>query len=200
MRCDIVVDAGRTLSGTILDAAGRPLAGALVAGLGESGDWEHEPLPTAAFTVLALRLDETRLLQFSHADKHLTGSLVVRGDAKKPLTVTLGPAAALIGRFVTRDGKKPLANLEMFPVLYEPMASPGRRPQPDPAIGTFPRGLRTDKDGKFRIENLAPGLKYRIALFKGNALLTPDGPAGTGVTVQAGETKDLGEVTVKTIK
>jgi RNA polymerase sigma factor (sigma-70 family) len=201
VRCDIVLDPGRTLSGKVLDSEGRPLAGARVAGLSGTGHWEHEPLRTAAFTVVALGPGETRLLQFSHADKYLAGSLVVRGDAKGPLTVTLGPAGVLTGRFVTRKEKKPLADLEMFADLYGPIANPRMLTKPpDPTIGTFPRSLRTDKDGKFRIEDLATGLKYRIVLHKGMYALFPDGPAGKGVSVEAGETKDLGDVTVKLVE
>jgi hypothetical protein len=200
VRCDIVLDPGRTLSGKVLGPDGRPLAGARIGGRSDAGDWAYEPLRTAAFTVLALRPEETRLLQFAHAEKHLAGSLVVRGDAKGPLTVKLGPAGTLTGRFVTRDKKKPLAYLEMFALLYERETPQMPAKPPDPTIGTFPREFRTDKDGKFRIADLAPGLKYRIALFKGLALLTPDGPAGKGVTVEAGETKDLGDVTVKLVE
>jgi hypothetical protein len=70
-------------------------------------------------------------------------------------------------------------------------------PTADPTLGTFPRSLRTGKDGTFAVEDLAPDLKYRFMLRKGFYVLTPDGPAGTGVTVKEGETKDLGDVTVK---
>jgi hypothetical protein len=139
-------------------------------------------------------------VQFAQTEKHHAGSLVVRGDMKGPLRVALKPAATLTGRFITREGK-PLTQLEMFAPLYEPIVDPSMPAKPSgPDFGSFPRGLRTDKDGKFRIENLAPGLKYRINLFKGFYVLTPDGQAGTGVTAEAGETKDLGDVTVKLIE
>jgi hypothetical protein len=201
VKCEILLDPGRTRGGQVLGPAGRPLAGVRVAGLRRAGDWEQEPLRTATFTVLALHPEETRLLQFSYAEKHLAGSLVVRGDAKGPLTVQLGPAGTLMGRFVTRDEKKPLADLEIYADLYGPIADP-RTPvkPPDSTIGTFLREFRTDKEGKFRIEDLAPGLKYRIRLSKGVYALVPDGPAGKGVSVEAGETKDLGEVIVKPIE
>ena len=61
--------------------------------------------------------------------------------------------------------------------------------------GSFPNGLRTDKAGRFRIEGLAPGLKYRLSIFKGNYVLSPEGDAGT--TIKPGETKDLGDLVVK---
>jgi RNA polymerase sigma factor (sigma-70 family) len=200
VKCDIVLESGGTLSGSVLGPDRRPLSGTRVAGLGPAGYWQNEPLRTAAFTVLALRPDETRLLQFAHAEKHLAGSLLVRGGMKGPLTVTLKPAGTLRGRFITRDGK-PLADLVMFSDRYGPIADPSMlNKPPDPSIGTFPLSIRTDKDGKFRIEDLAPGLKYRFVLSKGKYALTPDGPTGSGVIVKEGETKDLGDVTVKLIE
>src|SRR5262249_38631944 len=146
--CDLALDPGRTLSGTVAGPDGKPLDGAIVAGLSVAGDWEHQPLSTAAFIVTALKPGEVRLLQFSHAEKKLAGSLVVRGDTKGPLTVKLGPAGALTGRFVLPDGK-PLADVELVAQLYEPIADP-RVPNkpPDPTIGNLPRDLRTHHDRK----------------------------------------------------
>src|SRR5262249_2823686 len=105
----------------------------------------------------------------------------------------------LTGRFVTTDGK-PLADLELFSLLEQPQPSPGSNPKPDVKVGTFPRGLRTDKTGKFRIEGLAPGLTYQLALFKGMDLLQPEEAAKKAVIVKAGETKDLGELKIKPIE
>jgi hypothetical protein len=199
VKCDLVLDSGGALSGKVVDSEGRPLSGAKAAGLSRPGEWQQEPLRSAAFTVTTLQPQETRLLQFAHAEKHLAGSLVVRGDAKAPLTVTLKPAATLKGRFITPDGK-PLANLEYFSDPIGLIADPRMVPKVDLTIGTFPRGVRTGKDGSFRVENLAPGLKYRFMLRKGMYVLIPDGLAGTGVIVKEGETKDLGDVTVKLIE
>ena len=195
VRCDIVLDPGLTLRGTVIDAERRPLTGVRVAGLNGNGDWEYFPLPAAAFTVRALRPGETRLLQFSHPEKRLAGSLVVRGDTRGPVTVRLVPAGTLTGRFVTPDGD-PLADLELIALQGPPVADPRVPVKFDPTIGTIPRNLRTDKDGKFRIEGLAPGLTYRLGLRKKFYLLQPEGPA-SAVTVEAGKTKDLGKVTIK---
>jgi hypothetical protein len=199
VNCELALETGGTLSGKVVDSAGRPLSGAKVAGLGRAGDWDNEPLKSAEFTVTTLQPQEARLLQFAQAEKHLAGSLVVRADAKGPLTVTLKPAGTLKGRFLTPDGK-PLADLEFFSDPIGLIADPRMMPKADLTIGTFPRGIRTGKDGSFRVENLATGLKYRFMLRKGMYVLTPDGPAGTGVSVTEGETKDLGDVTVKPIE
>jgi RNA polymerase sigma factor (sigma-70 family) len=199
VKCNLVFETGGTLSGKVVDSQGQPLSGAKAAGLSQSGEWEHEALKSPTFTVTTLRPGDTRLLQFTHAEKHLAGSLVVHGDAKGPLTVTLKPAGMLKGRFITPDGN-PLADLEFFADVYGLIADPRMVPKADPTIGTFPRGHRTGKDGTFRVEDLASGLKYRFMLRKGMYVLTPDGPAGTGVSVKEGETKNLGDVTVKLIE
>src|SRR5205823_5536896 len=107
------------------------------------------------------------------------------------LTVKLEPAATLTGWFVTTDGK-PLADLEVLPITREPLADPSQPSKPDVTLGSFANGLRTDKEGRFRIGGLAPGLKYRLAVRRGMFVLEPDGDVGSGVTVKAGETKDLG--------
>src|SRR5205823_1363106 len=83
---------------------------------------------------------------------------------------------------------KPLADLELSTITREPVADPRETPKLDVTAGTFPRDVRTDKDGKFCIDGLAPGLKYRLALHKGTYLLQPDGTVEKGVTVKAGET------------
>jgi hypothetical protein len=198
VRCDVVLDPGRTLTGTVADADGRPLAGVRAAGLGKD-DEEYRPLEKPAFTVAALKPGEVRLLQFSHPEKRLAGSVVVRGDTKGPLTVKLGPAGTLTGRFVLPDGK-PLADLELSAVVHDPIADPRQPPKPrDPTIGSIPHGLRTDKDGKFRIEGLSPGLTYHLGVHKGVYFLTPEG-AARAVTIEAGKTKDLGDVTIKPIE
>jgi hypothetical protein len=199
VRCDIVLDPGPSLVGTVLGPDGQPLAGAKAGGLGAGGDRHYEPLRTAKFTVRALHPNETRLLQFAHAEKRLAGSLVLKGDAKGPLTVTLKPAGTLKGRFVTPDGK-PWAGAAVTSNAEKPITDAFMEPKLDPTFGTFPQ-VRTGKDGSFRIADLPPGLKYRITLstdFKGVPyVLPPDGPAGSGVTVGEGETKDLGDVTVR---
>jgi RNA polymerase sigma factor (sigma-70 family) len=162
--CDLVVVAGVTLTGTIVAPDSKPLAGALVRGLEHPDVWEDRPAKTADFTVVDLKPDEPRLLQFLHLEKKLAGSVVMRGDEKAPVTVKLGPAGTLTGCFVTTDGK-PLGDLEIFCLTSGPVASPDIREKPDVTAGSFPRGPRTDKDGKFRIEGLAPGLKYRLGVF-----------------------------------
>src|SRR5262249_14185014 len=142
-------------------------------------------------TVVDVQPDEPRLIQFVHAEKKLAGSIVVRGDEKGPVTVKLEPAATLTGRFVSTDGK-PLAESPVYPVTMEPLANPGMRVKSSVTAGSFPTGLSTDKDGRFRIEGLSPGLDYRLAIGRGMFVLRSDYEQRKGVTLNAGKTRDLG--------
>jgi RNA polymerase sigma factor (sigma-70 family) len=193
--CDVVLDPGQVVKGTVLDADGKPLAGARVAGLNGFSYWPHEPLKTADFTLTGLGPGETRLLQFSHPERRLAGFVVVKGDTRKPLRVQLGPAAVLTGRLVTPDGQ-PVKEGEIMGMTGVPQPSPGAS-RPDLSAGTLPGGIRPDKDGKFRIEGIVPGLTYRLSLLKGNYALQLQGAAADPLTVKPGETKDLGDIPVQ---
>jgi hypothetical protein len=177
----------------VLDADGKPLAGVRATGLNDLGfgSWEREPLKTAEFTLTGLTSGQPRLLQFVHADKHLAGSLVVRGDEKGPLTVRLRPAGTIIGRLVTPDGT-PVTHGEV--VAGDFSAERLLWSKRDLTFGSSPGGVQADKNARFRIEGLAPGLKYRLGLAQGSYLHIIEGDA---VTIEAGETKDLGDVKVQ---
>jgi RNA polymerase sigma factor (sigma-70 family) len=193
--CDLVLVPGLTRTITVVDPDGKPLAGVLACGLVQPDVWADRPAAGAGLTVRDLKPDEPRLVQFVHPAKNLAGSIVIRGDDKGPLTAKLEPAGTLTGKFVTPDGK-PLADLDLIPITRAPLADPAIPPRPDVTLGSFSYGLRTDRDGKFRITGLAPGLKYRLALRRGMYLLQPD---GDGAAVKSGETTDLGAVTIKAV-
>jgi hypothetical protein len=184
LSCNLDLDPGRTLTGTVVDADGKPLAGAKISGLRSYAYtyWENEPLKTAQFTVHALTPDRPRLLEVLHEGKHLAGSLALRGDEKGPVTVKLQPAGTLMGRLVTPSGG-PYTRGEMR------FGIPQRRD--DVTVGTHPlHDIPRDKQGRFRVEGLIPGLKYSL-------ILIPKGNVGKEVTVKPGETIDLGDVKIE---
>jgi hypothetical protein len=62
----------------------------------------------------------------------------------------------------------------------------------DVTVGSHPtRGFRPDKEGKFRIEGLVPGLKYNLSVVKKGRIV---GYAFQDYTIKSGENKDLGDV------
>ncbi len=96
MTCEVVLDPGTMPHGTVVGPDGKPLVGAMAQGLtayDTSRHWTRAPLKTAEFTVWGLGPTDEREVMFVHEGKQLTGSVRVRGDAKKPLTVKLGPKA-----------------------------------------------------------------------------------------------------------
>jgi hypothetical protein len=165
VKIKFVLDAGRVVKGKLLDPEGRPLSGALAAGLRH--EWYRDadgPLKTADFTVLGLEPNRPRLLCFVHADKKLAGSVVVRGDEKTPITVKMQPWATVSGRLLDTKGKPiPNATLAFTEV---PVRKPGQPMSLDTGLhvvthiaGQPSLDPRTDEQGRFRVERLVPGLK-----------------------------------------
>jgi protocatechuate 3,4-dioxygenase beta subunit len=186
--CDLLLDSGRTLTGTVQGPDGKPLAGVRVSGLrtyGGFGGWEN-PLQGSDFVVTGLAEGEGRLLQFLHPEKRLAGHLLLKGKEKGPLTVRLAAAATLAGRLVTPEGE---------PVADGALAIVGGS-----GDGKLPVNVRPGKDGKFRIESLAPRLAYRLGFSRGGYLHQLGGAAAGDLILKPGEAKDLGNVVVKPIK
>src|SRR5262249_49922807 len=133
--CNLTVVPGRALKGTVLGPDGKPLAGA------RQDRWDT--LPGSDFTLWGLpagKLREPRVVEFVHEGKKLAGFLTVRGDERGPPQVRLQPGGVPTGRLVTRKGE-PLTGVRVS-------CSAGH---------AYP-----DKEGRFRIEGLTPGMKYEL--------------------------------------
>ena len=193
--CHLVLDPGRTLAGTVVGPDGQPLAGALTSGLNGRPLWMPPPLTTAAFTVSAVKPGQSRRLLFLHQANHLAGTLLVRGDEPGPLTVKLEPWGVVTGQLVTAEGK-PLTGHQILSGEGELITPEGVRPPPLDA-GWLPDPVRPDKDGRFRVEGLVPGLKYRFDIAKDGYVARITGIAARNITVRSGETKDLGKIVVE---
>jgi RNA polymerase sigma factor (sigma-70 family) len=180
---DILLDPGTMPRGTITGPDGKPLAGTEVLGLtayAQSPNWTHAPLKHAEFTVYGLDAREERQLVFIHAAKHLAAAVKVRGDAKEPLAVRLEPWGIITGRLLTEDGKpRPGVLLQI-------------------SEGSLPNAqCQTDAEGRFRIEGFASGAKYSLqAVHNGK----PTGQVFNGLTLKPGESRDLGDIQVKSMQ
>jgi RNA polymerase sigma factor (sigma-70 family) len=188
VECPVVLDPGRTLTGTVLGPDDRPLAGARICGVKSYAYtyWEGEPLNTAEFKVFGLSPARPRRLLFLHEGQHLAGSLLVRGDEKAAPTVKLEPWGAVTGRLVTGTGQPP-ADAELrflFGAKFDD-SDDGSHPS-----RTFP----VAKDGSFRVEGLVPGVKYNLAIMQKGRFT---GYVFQNFSMKCGETKDLGEVQPK---
>jgi hypothetical protein len=120
---------------------------------------------------------------FVHEGLRLAGSRVVRGDEQGPVTVKLQPWATITGRLITADGL-PRADVEFYFAR-----------KPDLALGIPPKELyHPEKDGRFRIEGLVPGLRYSMSALIGPMIV---GEVFRDLILKPGETKDLGDVELK---
>src|SRR5262249_23065516 len=157
--------------GTVVGPDGKPLAGTKAFGLTAYGlgwrNWSRTPLKSAEFTVYGLDVNEEREVMFFHESKHLAGIVKVSGHGKGPLNVKLEPWGIVMGRLVTEDGK----------------------PRPGVLLQVTDRVLpnneyQTDKDGRFRIEGLAPGPAYTLDVVKNGKSA---GRVFAGLAIKAGE-------------
>jgi RNA polymerase sigma factor (sigma-70 family) len=181
LTCDLVLDPGRTLTGTVLGPDGKPLAGTRGFSLG-AGHGE-EAVKTARFTVRNLRPGHPRAVTFLHPSRRLAGFALVRGDEKKPLTIKLRPWATVTGRLLDANGL-PARGMRLTFLA-------GDGPDRDLFTGVTARLTPPDKDGKFRVEGLVPGLKYTLAAVKDFRITAQ--PL-SGFSPKPGEAKNLGDV------
>jgi protocatechuate 3,4-dioxygenase beta subunit len=160
------------LSGTVLDPDGKPLAGVRVRGLEYA--WRWKTLEAEKFNVSGVNPLRPRQVYFVHDARRLIGSVEVKGTETKPLTVRLQPWTAVRGRLVDAEGE-PMRHAELR----------GRE--------FLPQTVRTDGEGRFRIEGLIPGLRYDI-LFETKSKPSTNGTVMEGFLGKAGEVRDLGDV------
>ena len=184
---DIALDRGRTVRGTLVGPDGEPVVGASMLGANANERWSLRPLPSAEFEVRSLGPDGKRGLIFSHEAKNLAGAYVVQPDEEGPLTIRLQPCGTWTGRLVDDEGR-PLAGTEIRCNSRSPINFDDSRFEQ----GSLPRSepIRTDKEGRFRVSGIVPGLKYTFFVLKDRrvGLVVNEGVAAPG------EVKDLGDI------
>jgi RNA polymerase sigma factor (sigma-70 family) len=205
---DLTLEPGRTRTGLIVGPDDQPLAGVHAAGLVSApAAWPFAGYRTPSkglerpnFTAKGLSVRQSRALVFYHPEKKLGKIVPVRGDETDSLTVRLEPLGAVKGRILNASGN-PWAGL---PVTVE--VSRRVTDYKDVPWEVFEGGLaltlaiktKTDRDGKFHIEGLLPGLKYWLRAYEETS------PARQKVALflenlsaESGKTKDLGDLKSK---
>jgi RNA polymerase sigma factor (sigma-70 family) len=181
---DIVVEPATALPIAIRTADGMPVAGVWAAGLAPGG-WS-QPIRVTGDTCAAYHLDgKPRLVVVYEPKKRLFGTLSLKGDETEPVTVTLGPGGGTIeGRLVGKD-RKPLAGVE----VRVSHAAPADRSAE--AINEYVRRGKlvvTDANGRFRIDDVIPGLKCDLSFNRGGKKVV------FTVTVEPGRTTTVSEL------
>jgi hypothetical protein len=190
--CDLTVDPGKTRTLNLEDPDGKPLTGVTASGMGAVLDSATATLKTATCPVFAFDAEQPRQLALLHKQRKLFALVTVRGDSKEPLTVRLAPTGVITGRFLDDTGK-PLADAEIF-FGYEENAL-------EDVIGPLywwddsPRP-RTDKDGRFRLEGVFPGIKFSLSVSKGRVGFVEEKKTERE-SLKSGVTVDVGDIRVK---
>jgi hypothetical protein len=213
--CNITLEPGRTVTGSVVGPDGQPLSGVLALGLTavlpspryQAGFVPQPPsqmLATATFTAYGLNPRQPRAVVLIHPEKGLGKVQLLRGDEAGPLTVRLEPLGAFTGRVVDAQGR-PWDGLRLYTSLS--LNAADLKVLPYEALGRgflLPGGLNglfrhvaaTDRDGRFRTEGLLPGLKYELQTPVFKKVEKPKLPLMTqrDLSVEPGKAKDLGEL------
>jgi protocatechuate 3,4-dioxygenase beta subunit len=178
--CDLQLDPGKTVKGTVLDPDGKPLTGVSISG----PFWSYvsmRDLPSAVFTIPAVDPERPQAYFFEHQKRRLAGAAVLKGDEPEGFTLKLKPTATVTGRVVAEDGE-PVRNADIH----------GRIEAGQLNITQSWNGFfwsRTDGEGRFQIEGLLAGVKVGAQTESGNLF--------ENLTLKPGEVRDLGDRKVK---
>ncbi len=114
--------------------------------------------------------------------------MLLTGEESGPLSVKLEPWGVISGRALDKIGD-PLRAVHLVPLFKV-----GNEWQ---SGGLPAESWPIDDEGRFTITGLVTGVEYR---FRAQTDYRDHGVAVDGVRVSAGETKDLGDVTLDTSK
>jgi RNA polymerase sigma factor (sigma-70 family) len=187
--CNLTVDPGITVTVSLEDPEGKPLAGVIAAGItAESlGAFKQE---NATCTVYALDSDKPRQLVLLHRERKVAAVVTLRGD-KGPRSVRLQPTGVITGRVLDTEGQ-PLAGAYVA-ALYRGWA--GRNLVKE--LHRLSEPPRTDANGRFRLEGIVPGLEFDLGLARGRQRLRLE-PLPALKPVEAGKTLELGDLKART--
>jgi hypothetical protein len=190
--CELYADPGKTLRVKVQDADGKPLSGVVASGL--TACWPITfPLQADECTVFALDPERPRELAFYHAERRLAGVLKVRGDEPEPPAVRLVPTGTVTGRVLDADGQ-PVVGAEVQPDFNGDELSELYR-----LARLRQEAVRTDRDGRFRLDGLIPEMSFVLAFHKGRDFLVRE-PTPPTTRVRSGATLDLGDLRVKPLR
>jgi hypothetical protein len=183
---NVALDPGRTVTGRLVGPDGQPVEGAKAVGVTAVNEYGPTTFPGGTFTAFALDPARPRDLFFVHEGRKLAGRIRLTGEEKEPV-VKLEPWAAVTGRVVNPDGG-PAANIA---VAFQATDYDAHQLVGNKLYRNQWKAL-TDRDGRFRLEGLIPGLEVTVhAAPPGLAMAAG---ARQPIAPAAGETKDVGEM------
>jgi hypothetical protein len=179
--CDVQLDPGKTVTGTILDPDGKPLSGVSIRGSFLSLVSMRD-LPSEKFAITAVNPQKPEVYFFEHPKRNLAAAVILKGNEAEGFTVKLKPAATIAGRIVNDKGD-PVGNAFIAGHLEAGQLNLTRTWN-----GFF--YFRTDAEGRFKVEGLLAG----VALGAGSSQIK----VFANLTLRPGEVRDLGDIKIKT--
>jgi protocatechuate 3,4-dioxygenase beta subunit len=206
LKLDLSLTSGVSFTSRLRAADGQPLSGYHVFGDRQFGGW-YEDHKGESFEVRGYLADEGRRVMVYHPARNLVGLVDVTGPAPQEIDIELRPGGTIRGRVVDSDGS-PLEGLALYAKVYDFFTAKGRQsPAELQTRGEFPTmidglPIRTDQDGRFELPGLIPGHKYTAGVtgtdtMNGRQYTAERGLIFTDVTVESGQTKDLGDLSPK---
>jgi protocatechuate 3,4-dioxygenase beta subunit/beta-lactamase regulating signal transducer with metallopeptidase domain len=177
---DVALETGKKVRGQLRGPDDKPLDGVAVFGLTRHYLSMATALESDEFEAIGLGARRPRLVQFLHREKKLGLILPIRADDTEPLIVHLQPLGAAFGRLLDKEGEPVQQAILQFSL--EKLIGPGNWQ------------TKTDVGGRFRVEDLISGQKYRLSMQQENGVFS----SVASVSVAPGETKDLGDVRPRT--
>ena len=196
IRQDFKLASASRLVGVALDPKGKPVTSGHYSGFSPTSDWVYWPTNEGKFTISAYSPDQPRTVLLVDLKQKLAGSLILEG----PQTESGEREIAALGgdHRPGRQQKRQTAGWRRDRAYqWKKPSDPHEGYLPDSIHETMPGGYGypTDHDGRFHIEGLAPGIKYSAWVWDQKVDLI--GELLSGVTVESGQTKDLGDLKLK---
>ncbi|MEM9658693.1 MAG: hypothetical protein AAF961_10060, partial [Planctomycetota bacterium] len=187
---------------------GNPVVGYYHSGRLEQFSAAWDPSQGDKFTLRGYDAEKPRHVYFVHQARQLAGHAIIEGELTDARVVTLQPSGKVTGRLVDKEGA-PLPNCQLVP-YYPAMPDPRDRalmqkvpPLPHNRAKSSSAEYETDDEGRFEIAGLAPGVAYQLRAFDRESMEQArqrapkfSGPLEVTISVEPGETKDLGDVRV----
>jgi protocatechuate 3,4-dioxygenase beta subunit len=193
---DLYLERGATVKVRIQDPQGKPLSGVIVSGI-DAIPGQHTQdayvSPDSECVLAALDPDHPRQVIFYHAERRLAASLTVRGNEKEPITVRLAATGTVTGR--VRDANGEAIQGAEVEIWAKGPPSPPSLIYLYLALNRNRLSVRTDKEGRFRLEGVAPDGAFDIDVRRRGAYLDL-GSRTKQLQVKAGETLDLGDIRI----
>lgn len=177
---DVTIDPGWAFTGKVVGQDGKPLAGVRSFNV-SAHHWDSEAMAKdEEFAVRGFNPQQPRQVLFIEPAKGLVGKAQPPKEKGGSVTVQMEPGTAIAGRLVDAGGK-PRAGVEVEVSFYMKDKTNWQSYYPD--------RIKTDREGRFRIEALVPDFEYRLVED------TDVQPLGGGLS--SGETKQVGDVRIK---